>query len=28
LERLDIIDSGEQKQNIRLVKPLQFRHRR
>ena len=28
LERLDIIDSGDQKQNIRLVKPLRYTHRR
>lgn len=28
LERLDITDSSEQKQNIRLVKPLRFEHRR
>jgi hypothetical protein len=28
LERLDIIDSGAQKQNIRLVKPLRYVHRR
>jgi uncharacterized protein DUF5335 len=28
LERLDIIDSGAQKQNIRLVKPLRYVYRR
>jgi hypothetical protein len=28
LERLDIVDSGAQKQNIRLVKPLRYIHRR
>src|SRR6188474_1974620 len=28
LERLDIIDSDAQKQNIRLVKPLRYVHRR
>jgi len=28
LERLDVIDNGAQKQNIRLVKPLRYVHRR
>jgi hypothetical protein len=28
LERVDVVDSSQQKQNVRLVKPLHYAHRR